>query len=144
MEPRFIINELQFWAGIIELMTPIDFIKQIRMTDEFESSQFVSEEWVKRFKTLFESVVDPEDYKYERRRELFNKFITRVELNRRLLIEWKELNKEINLEFYKIRRSQERALSEKKKRRQHQREAKKKKAINQPNISGKEFLQAQK
>ena len=133
--------ELQFWEGVIELITPINFIKMI---GEYENSKFLPEEYLERLKTLFESIVDPEDYKYERREELFNKFITRIKINRRLCIEWKELNRDINLEFYKMRCSQERALSEKKRLRQRRREAKKKKAINQPNISGKEFLQAQK
>ena len=130
MEPRFIINEIQFWDGIIEFITPIDLIKQIWMIDEFESSQFVPEECLERFKTLFESVVDPEDYKYERRRELFNKFITRIKTNRRLCIEWKELKKEINLEFYKMSRRQETEQNQKKRQRERQKEAKRK----QPNI----------
>ena len=126
MEPRFIINEIQFWDGIIEFITPIDLIKQISMPDEFEYSPFVSEERLERLKTLFESVVDLEDYKYERRRELFNKFITRIKINRRLRIEWKELKKEINIEFYKMRCRQETAQKQKKRQRQRQKEAKKK------------------
>ena len=134
-------DELQFWEGIIELITPIDFIKMIR---EYEKSKFLPEEYIERLKTLFESVVDREDYKYERRKELFNKFITRIKINHRLCIEWEELYRDIIVEFDKMSRSQERALSEKKRQRQRRREAKKKKAINQRNISGKEFLQAQK
>ena len=136
MEARLNNDEIQFWEGIIEFIIPI------KKTDEYENLNIIPEEWVERFKTLFESIVDPEDYKYERRKELFNKFITRIKINNhRLYKEWEKLDKEINLEFYKMRCSLERALKKKKEARARR---KQKKAINQPNISGKEFLQAQK
>ena len=109
MEARLNYDEIQFWDGILELIIPI------KKTDAYENIIY-PEEYRERLKTLFESVVEPEDYKYERRKELFKKFITRVELNRRLLMEWKELDKEINLEFYKMKRIQERVLSIKKRK----------------------------
>ena len=110
MEARLSHDEQQFWEGIIELIIPI------KKTDvyEYENINILPEECLERLKTLFESVVEPKDYKYERRKELFKNFITQVKINRPLYIEWNELDKQINIEFYKMKRSQERALSKKK------------------------------
>ena len=108
MEARLNHDEQHFWEGIIELIIPI------KKTDEYENINILPEEYLERLKTLFESVVEPKDYKYERRKELFKKFITQVKINRPLFEEWDELDYQINLEFYKMKRSQERAQAKKK------------------------------
>ena len=110
MEARLNYAEEEFWDGILELILPN------KKSDEYETLKVLPDVYRERIKTLFESILDSKDYKYERRKELFKKFITRVSRNHRLRTEWNELDKEIHLEFYKMKSSLERILSKKKRK----------------------------
>ena len=107
MEARLSHAEEEFWDGILELILPI------KKSVVYETFKVISDVNLERIKTLFGSILDSKDYKYERRKELFKKFITVVSRNRRLRAEWNELDREIQLEFYYKKRSLERILSKK-------------------------------
>ena len=97
MEARVNYAEEEFWNGILE------FILLIKKPDGYETLKILPYVYLERMKTLFESVLDSKAYKYERRKELFKKFITRVSRNHRLMKEWDGLEREIWLEFKKRR-----------------------------------------